>query len=733
VQQFVNVTAALANDFSITANPSAISVVKGQSGASTIGTAVVTGTAGTINLSVAFASNGLAPTLNPAVVTAGGSSTLTVTPSLALPPGTYTVIVTGTEGPASHGTSLTVILTPAPSDFAISASPSSLTAVQGASPSPVITISTTVVTGTADAINLTATSSPIGLGATLGSTVVNAGAGSTLTIFIGALTTPGVYTITVTGTEGSAMHSVLVTVTVTAAASDFVIRVAPSSLTIVQGNSATIDIGTTPVTGTADAINLGAASSPSGLTTSLNPQVVTAGGTSTLTISAGATITPGTYTVTVTGVEGTATHSTFVTVTVAAAPSDFAISASPNILTIVNESFGTSTISTTFVTGTPDQISLSAVMSPPAADLSPSFNPTVVTAGSASTLTIAVDGLALPGSYTVIVTGTEGGVVHRTTVTVTVTAIPPDFSISSSPSSLTVVQGNSGTSTISTAITAGMTAQAISLSEISTPGGLATGLSPAVITSGGASTLTVSPDFSTAPGTYVVTVTGVEASGATHSTSVTITVTAGLRDFSISANPSALRIVQGSSAASSISTAAIGGPGTIVLSNSAPVGGLSATLTPTSISAGGSSTITVSAAYTTAPGNYTVTVTGTEGPNAHSTVISVIVTIKGIVNGGFETGDLTGWTATGVTAIVRTSHSGAFAARVGSTSPSTDSNLSQTFTVPAAGGKLTFWYRMSCLDKVKNDWFTATLHDGVTGTTATVQSPICSKIATWTR
>jgi hypothetical protein len=34
---------------------------------------------------------------------------------------------------------------------------------------------------------------------------------------------------------------------------------------------------------------------------------------------------------------------------------------------------------------------------------------------------------------------------------------------------------------------------------------------------------------------------------------------------------------------------------------------------------------------------------------------------------------------------------------------------------------------------VKNDWFTAKLHDGVTGTTATVQSPICSKMAAWTK
>src|SRR5258708_8924556 len=117
-----------------------------------------------------------------------------------------------------------------------------------------------------------------------------------MTSSVFGLTTPGLYTPTVTGTEGAVTHSTSLTVTVTLAPSDFVIRVAPTSLTIVQGNSGTIDIGTTAVTGTADAINLSAVSSPSGLITSLNPTAVNAGATATLTISVAATIAPPTYT-----------------------------------------------------------------------------------------------------------------------------------------------------------------------------------------------------------------------------------------------------------------------------------------------------------------------------------------------------------------------------------------------------------------------------------------------------
>jgi uncharacterized membrane protein len=726
----VHITVFAGGDFSLSANPATINVPQGLSGTSNIGATLVSGAAGPISLSVSSPAPGLSAALNQSVISATTFSVLTVTASAAITPGPYTVTVTGVEGSITHTVSVTVNVTANPSDFSISATPNSINMVQGASATSSIT--TALVTGGVDTISLSVTA-PAGLTATLSATSVATGGGATLTVTASATVTPGGgYTVTITGVGSSSTHSVTVQVGVISANSDFSISANPTTLSLVQGASGTSSIGTTFVTGTPDLIRL-SATAPAGVTATLSTTLVNAGGGATLTVAASPTVAPGSYTVTVTGVEngvlGPSTHSVSVTVNVTAAPSDFAISGSPSNVSVVQGKAVTSSITTVFVTGTPDAISLSAT-SP--AGLTATLNPASVNAGGASTLTISADLLATPGTYTVTVTGAEGSATHTTSVTVNVTSAASDFSIAASPNNLTLMQGNSGTSTIITAMVTG-TADAVSLSASSSTGGPAASLNPVVVTAGGASTLTVSPDFTTAPGTYVVTVTGTEASGATHSTSVTVTVTAGPRDFSISANPTALSVVQGSSATSSISTGVIGGPGTIVLSSSAPAGGLSATLTPTSISAGGSSTITVSAAYTTAPGTYTVTVTGTEGSNTHSTVIAVTVTLKGIVNGGFETGDFTGWATTGVTAIVGTSHGGAFAAEVGSTSPSTDSTLSQTFTVPAAGGKLTFWYRMSCLDKVKNDWFTATLHDGVTGTTATVQSPICSKTATWTK
>jgi hypothetical protein len=176
-------------------------------------------------------------------------------------------------------------------------------------------------------------------------------------------------------------------------------------------------------------------------------------------------------------------------------------------------------------------------------------------------------------------------------------------------------------------------------------------------------------------------------------------------------------------------------PATVNLSASVSPAGPTASLNPSSVTAGGSSTLTVNVGASVAAGNYTVTVTGVEGSAVHSTSVNVTVTSasSGIVNGGFETSNFTGWTQGGVTSSVVTGgRSGAYAARVGSTSPTNgDSTIAQTFTAPAAGGQLSFWYKMSCPDTVTYDWATATLRDNTTGTTTTILPRVCSTNTTW--
>ncbi|HEX6543684.1 MAG TPA: hypothetical protein VF040_18155 [Ktedonobacterales bacterium] len=202
------------NDFSISANPTSLSIPQGGSGTSTISTAVTSGTAGTVSLSASVSPSGPTASLNPTSVTAGGSSTLTVNVGSSVATGTYTVTVTGTEGSATHNTTVTVNVTPPQTnDFSISANPTSLSIAQGSNGTS--TISTAVTSGSAGTVNLSASVSPAGPTASLSPTSVTAGGSSTLTVSVGSTQATGTYTVTVTGTEGSVSHNTTVTVTVT--------------------------------------------------------------------------------------------------------------------------------------------------------------------------------------------------------------------------------------------------------------------------------------------------------------------------------------------------------------------------------------------------------------------------------------------------------------------------------------------------------------------------------------
>ncbi len=218
-------------------------------------------------------------------------------------------------------------------------------------------------------------------------------------------------------------------------------------------------------------------------------------------------------------------------------------------------------------------------------------------------------------------------------------------------------------------------------------------------------------------------------------------VTPPANDFSITASPTSVTITQGASGTSTITTATTAGSAqTVSLSASGLPAGVTASFSPASVTSGGSSTLTLTASSTATTGAATVTVTGSATSGSHSASISLTVNASGggggggIVNGGFETGTLSGWTAAGTTSVGGSAHTGSYAAVVGGTSPTNgDSSIAQTFTAPSTGGTLSFYFNVHCPDSVTYDWATASLKDNTTAATTTLLANTCSNTGTWTQ
>jgi subtilase family serine protease len=178
----------------------------------------------------------------------------------------------------------------------------------------------------------------------------------------------------------------------------------------------------------------------------------------------------------------------------------FTLSASPGSLTVTRDSSGTSKITITPVDGFSGNVTLAATGLPKGVTASFSPNP----ATSSSTLTLTASNTAKLGAATVTITGTSGSLTASTTVTLTVDALG-NFTLTSAPKTLTLVQGSSGTSTITVVPTGGFD-QEVTLAATGMPTGVTASFSKNPTTS--TSTLTLKVSGSAAAGKSTITITG---------------------------------------------------------------------------------------------------------------------------------------------------------------------------------------------------------------------------------
>ncbi|MEE1805905.1 M28 family peptidase [Streptomyces sp. BE133] len=215
------------------------------------------------------------------------------------------------------------------------------------------------------------------------------------------------------------------------------------------------------------------------------------------------------------------------------------------------------------------------------------------------------------------------------------------------------------------------------------------------------------------------------ADGVAHTVwKTSVGTTAPADDFSVTVKPVSGNVQPGGSVGASVSTATTSGSAqTVKLTASGAPSGVTVAFDPASVQSGSSSAMTVSAEARTAPGTYTITVTGT-GSATHATTYSLVVgggtcqAQQVVANGGFEEG-VAPWTQTDGVISNRTSekpaHSGAYMAWLGGWGSTHTDTASQSLTIPTgcSAYRLSFHLRTdtdeSAGDPTAYDTFTVKL------------------------
>jgi len=307
-------------DFSISAAPGSQTVGAGNSTSFSVTIAASNGFTGTVSLTASGLPSGMSASFSPSSITTSGTAILTVGTTSSVAAGTYTLTVGGTSGTLSHSTtvSVTVSANNPPPDFSISASPGSQTITGGNSTS--FTVSVAGSNGFSGTVGLVESGMPAGMLASCSPSSITGSGSCTLNISTTTSTAAGTYTLTITGTSGTLTHNTSVSVKVNAVTlqPDFSLTASPSAQNVTAGKNTTFTATIAAVNSFSGTVALAASGMPSGVSASFSPASITTSSSSTLTVTTTTAAASGTYTLTISGTSGTLSHSTSVSLVVAA-------------------------------------------------------------------------------------------------------------------------------------------------------------------------------------------------------------------------------------------------------------------------------------------------------------------------------------------------------------------------------------------------------------------------------
>jgi hypothetical protein len=287
-------------------------------------------------------------------------------------------------------------------DFSLALSPSSITVKQGETATFQILLTYSDPSYSGTTINVQVS----GLGPGMDYQLITSP--PTLRVSTSSSTPPGNYPITLTGSASGIMHQANALLTVQVVQPfDFSISLSPAQQTITPGGSTTLTVTVGLVSGTSERVTLTVSGAPNGVSASLSPMSGTPSFSSILSITTTPSVTPGEYTLTITGTAGTRSHPATFILTIGQPP-DFRIDVSPPSQTTIQGGTTTYQINVVGLNNFNSEVTLSVSGLPSGA--SGVFTITSGTPNFASALTVTLPANVPTGSFTLEVTGAGGGV-----------------------------------------------------------------------------------------------------------------------------------------------------------------------------------------------------------------------------------------------------------------------------------------------------------------------------------
>ena len=497
-------------DFTLTATPGTQSVAAGGTTSFSASAVAQNGFTGAIGFTVSGLPAGAVGDFSPTTVTDGGTTTLNIATNDAAP-GTYPLTISATGNSISHVASVTLTITPAP-DFTLTATPGTQSVVAGGGTS--FTATAAAQNGFTGVIGFSVSGLPAGaVGDFSPATVTNGGA-VTLNIATNGAAI-GTYTLTISATGSSISHTASVTLTITG---DFTLTATPGTQSVAAGGSTSFSAAATAQSGFTGAIGFSVTGLPAGAAGDFTPATVTDGGTTILNIATNGAA-PGTYPLTISATGNSINHTASVTLTIVGPP-DFTLTATPGTQSVAAGGSTSFTATATAQNGFTGSIGFSVTGLP--AGAVGDFSPATVTDSGTTMLNIATNGAA-PGTYSLTINASGNSINHTAGVTLTITP-PPDFTLSATPGTQTVIAGAVTSFTVTATAQNGF-AGTIGFSVTGLPAGAMDGFSPATLAGGGSSTLTITTGSGAAPGIYPLTITATSGT-LTHTASGSLTIMA---------------------------------------------------------------------------------------------------------------------------------------------------------------------------------------------------------------